>query len=96
MKEKRANYQLFKYKFYYLFPQVESHLEKSDACSESYLTDRVTHVIADEDDHPEISEARDLFELPVVTVSFYNLYTVLSLQLNLIACKVQKLTEKWH
>ncbi len=29
----------------------------------------MTHVIATEVDHPEISEAKDLFELPVVSVS---------------------------
>lgn len=39
------------------------------ASQESYLTDRVSHVIADDDEHPEISEARDLFDLPVVSVS---------------------------
>ena len=49
---------------------MESILEDSEAEAESYLTDRVTHVIATEIDHPEIVEAKDLFELPVVSVSF--------------------------
>jgi len=46
---------------------IEELLENCGGVQESYLTDRVTHVIAEEDDHPEISEARDLFDLPVVS-----------------------------
>ncbi|XP_072182001.1 PAX-interacting protein 1-like [Diadema setosum] len=42
-------------------------LEKGGAREESYLTDRVTHVIAQDEDHPEVSEARDLFEVPVIS-----------------------------
>ena len=43
-------------------------LENGGGKEESYLTDRVTHVISEDEDHPEVTEARDLFELPVVSV----------------------------
>ncbi len=49
------------------FTQIEKLLEDGGANQESYLTDRVSHVIADDDEHPEIIEARDLFDLPVVS-----------------------------
>ncbi|XP_072045733.1 PAX-interacting protein 1-like [Amphiura filiformis] len=68
---KTTELKLFKDVKYYVIgsldESVESLLEESDAEVESYLTDRVTHVIATESDHPEISEAKDLFELPVVS-----------------------------
>eukprot|EP00058_Branchiostoma_floridae_P019991 XP_002605481.1 hypothetical protein BRAFLDRAFT_126794 [Branchiostoma floridae] len=34
----------------------------------SYLTDLATHVIADNEDYPEVSEAREVYDLPVVTI----------------------------
>ncbi|XP_038053452.1 PAX-interacting protein 1-like isoform X2 [Patiria miniata] len=46
---------------------IEELLQAGGGSQESYLTDRVTHVIAEEDDPPEISEARDLFDLPVIS-----------------------------
>lgn len=47
--------------------EVTELLELGGGREESYLTDRVTHVITEEEDHPEVSEGRDLFELPVVS-----------------------------
>ncbi|XP_022094041.1 PAX-interacting protein 1-like isoform X2 [Acanthaster planci] len=65
---------VFKEVKYYVIGTLEDSIEKllqdGGGSQESYLTDRVTHVIAEEDDHPEISEARDLFDLPVVSPSW--------------------------
>ncbi|XP_072181998.1 PAX-interacting protein 1-like [Diadema setosum] len=47
--------------------EITELLEKGGAREESYLTDRVTHVITQDEDHPEVSEARDLFEVPVIS-----------------------------
>ncbi|XP_033638672.1 PAX-interacting protein 1-like isoform X1 [Asterias rubens] len=62
---------IFKDVKFYVIGTVNDSIEKllmdGGASQESYLTDRVSHVIADDDEHPEISEARDLFDLPVVS-----------------------------
>lgn len=39
------------------------------AKQEYYMSEMVTHVIADDPEADEVSEAKDLFELTVVTVS---------------------------
>ncbi|XP_033118535.1 PAX-interacting protein 1-like isoform X2 [Anneissia japonica] len=48
---------------------IQELLEKGGGKQDMYLTDLVSMVIADteENDHPEISEAKHLFDLPVVT-----------------------------
>ncbi|XP_071955134.1 PAX-interacting protein 1-like isoform X2 [Antedon mediterranea] len=48
---------------------IQELLDKGGGKQDSYLTGLVTLVIADteENDHPEISEAKHLFDLPVVT-----------------------------
>lgn len=35
----------------------------------NYMSDNVTHLVADNDDHPDVSEALEIYEKPVVTVS---------------------------
>ena len=47
--------------------KVEDLLVAGGAQKDVYMTDRVTHVIADEEGD-EVTEARELFELPVVKV----------------------------
>lgn len=37
----------------------------------NYLSDVVTHLIADNPDQPDVAEALELYEKPVVNVSFY-------------------------
>ncbi|XP_077979185.1 PAX-interacting protein 1-like, partial [Glandiceps talaboti] len=46
--------------------QIQELLDKGGANEETYLTNFVTHVITEEPDHDEISEAKDIFDLPVV------------------------------
>jgi hypothetical protein len=50
--------------------QVISLLNDGGAKKDSYLSEMVSHVIADDCTQSEYSEAKELFELPVVTVSF--------------------------
>ncbi|XP_070567106.1 PAX-interacting protein 1-like [Ptychodera flava] len=61
---------LFKDIKYYLIGQVEEKivdlLNRGGANQETYLTTNVTHVITDEGNHDEVSEAKDIFDLPVV------------------------------
>ncbi|XP_041467237.1 PAX-interacting protein 1-like isoform X1 [Lytechinus variegatus] len=63
--------EFFKDVHYYLIgtisEEVTDLLVQGGGKEESYLTDRVTHVISEDEDHPEVTEARDLFELPVVS-----------------------------
>lgn len=53
----------------YSLLQVISLLNDGGAKKDSYLSEMVSHVIADDCTQSEYSEARELFELPVVTVS---------------------------
>lgn len=39
----------------------------------NYMSDVVTHLIADNDEHADVSEAIEIFEKPVVTVLFNSL-----------------------
>lgn len=54
---------------WFVCQQAVEMLEKGGAHEENYLIKQVTHVITEDDDHPEISEAQDIFDLPVVSVS---------------------------
>lgn len=45
----------------------------------NYLTDSATHFIANDSEHPSVSEAIDIFEKPVVTVSVYFVFLLLLL-----------------
>lgn len=51
------------------FFQVKSLLQNGGAKQISYMSDMVTHVISDTDDNSDISEAREIFEKPVVSVN---------------------------
>ena len=48
--------------------QVDSLLKDGGGKKHSYLSDMISHVIAGDGDSDEISIAKDLFQLPVVTV----------------------------
>ena len=54
--------------FLFAYPQIEDLLEAGGAIKDVYMTDNITHVIAEEDDDDEVMEARDLFLLSVVQV----------------------------
>ena len=53
------------------FYQIKAILLEGGGTHISYLSDMVTHVICDNPDNPGVSEAQELFEKPVVTVSTY-------------------------
>ena len=52
------------------FPQITTLLDQHGAKRDPYLSDMVSHVIADNTASDFYSEAKELFELPIVTVSF--------------------------
>jgi hypothetical protein len=58
---------------YFSAGQVTALLNKGRAKQELYLTEMVTHAIAEDDTEYNFSEAKDLFEIPVVTVSMLKL-----------------------
>ena len=66
--------------------QVIKLLDSHGAKRDSYLSDIVSHVIADSTKPDEYSEAKELFERPVVSVSslLYNIYHVIFL--NVVNC----------
>ncbi|XP_014665590.1 PREDICTED: PAX-interacting protein 1-like isoform X2 [Priapulus caudatus] len=68
--EPRVPEDLFKGIKYYFIGRISNEVKKmlndGGAKKESYLTDMVTHVIAENGDSTEVSEAKELFELPVV------------------------------
>ena len=49
--------------------QILEVLDKGGAKRDSYLSEMVSHVIADDHTQDEYSEAKELFDLPVVSVS---------------------------
>lgn len=51
------------------FLQIKKVLTSSGAKFLNYLSDSATHLIADNPDHSNVSEAVDIYEKPVVTVS---------------------------
>lgn len=46
----------------------------------NYMSDIVTHLIADNDDHPDVAEALEIYEKPVVT----SRWVILSAKSNLL------------
>ncbi|PIK57828.1 putative PAX-interacting protein 1 [Apostichopus japonicus] len=69
--ETKSPEKMFQNVHYYLIGSISEEavemLERGGAHEENYLIDQVTHVITEETDHTEISEAQDIFELPVVS-----------------------------
>lgn len=57
--------------------KVEQTLLQGGAKRDNYLGERVTHVIAEDTNELDYSEAREVFDLPVVTVSSYDCYNIL-------------------
>ena len=61
---------------YYLItsdnPNIETLLNSNGAKSDKYLSSFITHVICDNTDHSEYSEAKEVFDLVIVKV-----YTVI-------------------
>ncbi|XP_078579620.1 PAX-interacting protein 1-like [Branchiostoma floridae x Branchiostoma japonicum] len=53
--------------------QVQKLLRQGGGKEYSYLTDLATHVIADNEDYPEVSEAREVYDLPAVTPKWVTL-----------------------
>ena len=49
--------------------QIESLLNKGGGKRDHYLSQMVTHAIAEDVTEDDYSEAKELFELPVVTVN---------------------------
>ncbi len=49
--------------------QVQKLLSDGGAAEERYMSETITHAIADDCESDDYSEARELFELTVVTVS---------------------------
>lgn len=79
--------QLFKDVTYYIVgdidPKVIALLNDGGAKKDSYLSEMVSHVIADDCTQSEYSEARELFELPVVTSDWVRLSVECKRQLEL-------------
>jgi len=48
--------------------KAESVLTAGGGCKDNYLTEMISHVIADDGTEEEVAEAKDLFRLPVVMV----------------------------
>jgi len=48
--------------------QVENVLVSGGGRKDNYLSEMITHVIADDGAEDEVTEAKELFRLPVVTV----------------------------
>lgn len=65
---------LFKDVTYYIVGNISDEVQRilnaGGAKKDTYLSEMVSHVIADDVDNDEYSEARELFELPVVTSSW--------------------------
>nr|XP_011440858.2 PAX-interacting protein 1 isoform X3 [Crassostrea gigas] len=78
---------LFKDVTYYIVGDIDqkviSLLNDGGAKKDSYLSEMVSHVIADDCTQSEYSEARELFELPVVTSDWVRLSVACKKQLNL-------------
>ena len=49
-------------------PQVKKLLNTGGALEERYMSETITHAIADDCEADDYSEAKELFELTVVTV----------------------------
>lgn len=50
---------------------IESLLTQSSAQEEKYLSSFITHVICDDPDNSDYSEAKDVFDLTIVKVSLF-------------------------
>ena len=60
--------QRVKTKFHFM--QVQKLLSDGGGVEERYMSETITHAIADDCEADDYSEAKELFELTVVTVSF--------------------------
>ena len=49
--------------------QIDCFLKNGGGKKHSYLSDMISHVIAGDGDNEDVSIAKDLFQLPVITVS---------------------------
>lgn len=54
---------------FYFVCQVKRILVEGGGKLVNYLSDIATHLIADNPEHPDINEAVEIYEKPVVTVS---------------------------
>lgn len=63
---------------YYLItsdnPNIETLLNSNGAKSDKYLSSFITHVICDNTDHSEYSEAKEVFDLVIVKVCTFILF----------------------
>ena len=59
---------------YYLIdtdPNIEALLNTNGAKSDKYLSSFITHVICDNTDHSDYSEAKEVFDLVIVKVWYF-------------------------
>lgn len=61
--------------------QIDTLLKDGGGKKHSYLSDMISHVIAGDGVGDEVSIAKDLFQLPVVTVSIICVDSIISLLL---------------
>ncbi|XP_048727007.1 PAX-interacting protein 1-like isoform X2 [Ostrea edulis] len=87
MASQESDEPLFKDVTYYIVGDIDSEvidlLNDGGAKKDSYLSEMVSHVIADDCTQSEYSEAKELFELPVVTSDWVRLSVTCKKQLDL-------------